>query len=362
MAVVGTVLLQNLDVAALSVLVPVLCVVIALGVSAFRRRQQELRRLRPRGVRTRLDVIRRDLDRPAEYFGGLPQSEPAVWQPFEHGLAAMAACQWDQAIEHFRKAQAKANGAQLVPLYNQTGVCRYIQGRPDDALRYFEESARLAKQHGDEPGKAPSLGNIGVVRHDYGELDRALVQLSEALAIARSYGDRRAAAPYLGSIGNIHRDKGELDKALKFHEDALAISREAGDRCGTARCLGNIGSIYRYLGELDKALTFHYESLALAREVGHQVGAATELGNIGLILTNKGTYEQAVPRLAESLTIFLAIGVAHGPRQARFGLSKCDDGLGRKRMQELLKEAGLVDGSIADLLDRIDQMRRRRPW
>jgi len=398
---VGTLLRQHLDVAALSVVVLVLGVVAALAISALRKRRQELRKLRPKGVRTRLDVIRRDLDRMAEYIGGLPESDPAVWQPAELGLAAMAACRWDEAIEHFRDAQEKANVAQVVPLYNQTGVCHYMRGRTDDALRDFEESVRLARRCGDEKGKAPALANTGVICHDRGELGSAFEQLGEALAIVRKSGDQRTAAPYLGNVGNIyrdrgeldtalecyeealeisrvigdnsgvagglgnignvHRDRGELDKALEFHENALAVSRGVGDKLGMANSLSNIGNIYCYWRDLDKALGFHEDARALVCETRHEVGMAIELGNIGLILTNKGMHEQAVSELAVSLATFLDVGAAHGPRQALFGLSECDDWLGRARMQELLKEAGLEDGSAVDILDRVDLIRTRRP-
>jgi tetratricopeptide (TPR) repeat protein len=397
---VGDFFRLNLDAAAFWVVVPVLCLVVVLAVPELRRRWLQRRRQRPRGVRTRLDVIRRDLYRAAEYLGDV-RSDPAVWPPFEHGLAAMAAYQWDYAIEHFRYAQAKASGAQLVPIYNQTGVCQYVRGRLDDALRNFEESARLAKEYGDEDGKAPALGNIGLILHDRGEFGDALKQLSEALAIARKSDDQRVAAPFLASIGNIHRDrreydealqycrealaisrnsgdksgiarclgnigdihrdKDELDKALKFYEEALALSREIDDLWGTANCLGSIAAIHRYRGEIDEALVFHEDALALERKIGLQAGVATELANFGLILVSKGLYRQAVATLAESLDTLLGIGLANGPRQVLFGLSRCDDRLGRDQTQELLEESGLADGTIADFLDRIDQLRLRRP-
>ena len=271
---------QDFDVAALLVVIPVVCVLVALGIASLRSRWLNRRRLM-KGIRTRPDVIRRDLCRMAEYLGRLPESDAALWRPFEYGLAAMAACQWDQAIEHFRKAQANASGAQLVPIYNQTGVCHYTQGRPDDALRDFEESARLAKQYGDASGKAPALANIGVLRRDRGELGSAFKQLREALAIARKAGDQRAAAACLGCIGNIYLDRGVLDKALKSHEEALAISREIGDNCGVASGLRNLGSIYRDKAEFHKALQQYEEAHAVSREVGDRMGMASCLGSIG---------------------------------------------------------------------------------
>jgi hypothetical protein len=89
---------------------------------------------------------------------------------------------------------------------------------------------------------------------------------------------------------------------------------------------------------------------------------ATELASIGLILVDKEQYAQAVPPLTESLAILVALCVARGPGQALYGLSRCDDQLGRDKMRELLKQSGLSDASVADFLDRIDQTRQKRPW
>lgn len=347
------------------------------------------------------EVIRRDMDRMAEYLDGLSKSETTVRQPFERGRAAMGAYEWDQAIGHFRDAMMQARGAEIVALFNLTGVCRYTQGHLDKALADFEESARLAEQFRDVAGKAPALGNIGVIWHDKGELDKALRYKEEALAKAHGLGDQWAEALYLGNLGNIWHDKGDLDKSLEYHEQALELSQGLGDKWGVASNLAGIGSIYRDKGGLDKALQYKEEALAmarkigsrlgvvtdlssigsiyhgkgrfdealvygnealvLARRIGYRLGVATELGNIGLILKDKRHYEQAVPKLAEALTILLAIGVADGPRQVLAGLAACEDKLGRERVKELVKEAGLDDGSTAELLDRLDQRRRKRP-
>lgn len=347
-----------------------------------------------------MDVIRGDQHRMKEYIGDL-HADAAVWRPFEHGLAAMALHQWGEAIGFFREAQAKANGAQFVPIANQIGVCHYMQARPDDAIGDFEEAARLATEYGDELGKAPALGNIAAIRYDYGDLAGALDYLQTALALVRKSGDQRVQAPYLDSIGSIYRELGDPEKALQFHEEALAISRGSGDSPGVASCLGNMGSSYcdkdeldealqhfekalavsrdagdrwgmagllakvatvrRYRGELDEALALHEEALALLREIGYQAGVARELGSIGLILVDKKLYRQATPALAQALSTFLSMGTAHGQRQAILGLSKCDDRLGREEMQAMLEQAGLGDAVAADVLARVDKLRLRRP-
>jgi tetratricopeptide (TPR) repeat protein len=398
----GTFLEGNDPAALLLIAVAVVVTAIVVARAAIRYRRRFPRWLKSLLATKRLDVIVRDVDRMAEYAGGLDDSSQAIWHPFQLGLAAMAACQWDQAVEHLQGAQANASGTQLAPLLNQLGICRYMQGRLGDALKEFQDSARLARQREDKPGMASTLNNIGVIRRYYGELDIALKFFRDAWALARESGSQTTEAICLGNIGHVLRQKGKLGPALKSQEDALAISRQTMDQPGVASSLGNIGSIlrdrgesdkaleryaeaveiarkinhklgvaielgnigslYRVKGETDRALKSHESALALANEIGYRLGVATELCNIGLILASKRMYERAVPYLAESLGVFLAAGLANGPRQALYGLSRCDDLLGRERMQALLKRTGLSDEGIADQLDRIDQIRSRRPW
>jgi tetratricopeptide (TPR) repeat protein len=399
----GGAFLEGIDPAAL------LLIVAAVGVTAFlavrtalRSRRRFPRWLRSMVIRKRLDVIVRDVDRMARYGGGSHDSDQAVWQPFEFGLAAMAESQWDQAVEQFEWAQANAGGDQYAPLLNQLGICRFMQGRLSSALQEFQASARIAQQRGDKLGLAATANNSGVIRRYYGEIDSALKAFGdartlareagnaaiealclgnlgralrekgelgpaqksqeEALAIARRVGDEEGVASGLSSIAGILRDRGETDKALERYAEAVELARKFDYKVGVVGMLGNIGGVYRDKRETDQALKSHESALALAFEIGYRLGVATEACNIGLILATRRMYERAVPYLAESLAFFLTAGVADGPRQALYGLSRCDDLLGRKRMRELLRKAGLSDEGIADKLERIDQIRSRRPW
>jgi tetratricopeptide (TPR) repeat protein len=352
-------------------------------------------------ARTSFDVMRHRRGMMTEHLGVLFAAIPAVREPFELGFAAMNACRWDEAIVHLQKAATATKGLKRVALLNLIGVCHYTEGRLSDALKDFEESARLAEKLGDKRGRARAFGNIGLICRDNGELDRALNYLEEALAMAREIGHRWSVAIHLGyagsiyhergeldkaleycvealtisreigdqwvvasslsNLGSIYHDQGELDRALRHHEQALAMSRDNGDLWGVASSLGNIGSIYRDKGRLAEALMYDNRALKVARTLGHLLGVATDLGNIGLILTDRSEHEQAVPKLADALITLTNMGVANGPRQTLTGLAGCEDKLGRRRLVELLESAGKNDGVIADLLDRVDLMRQRRP-
>jgi tetratricopeptide (TPR) repeat protein len=348
------------------------------------------------------DFIRRDLPRMAECAGGLSAAEAEVRQPFEEGRAAMAACQWNQAIDHFRRAQTEASRAELIPLHCHVGVCYYIQGRLTNALREFRESYQLADYQRDRQGQAAALNNAGIIRHEYGELDSANEQFEKAFEAARESGDQQLTATCLGNAGNVERERGQTDDALKSHGQALEISRQTEYRLGVVSALGNAASVYRDKGELDRAielyreaahsahqvgddygygvilggiggvhcdrgdlelaLRYHEDALVVARRIGYRLGATTELGNVGLILEKSGAPAQAVPNLLEALNILTAVGVDRGERRLLQGLACCDDTLGRNQFKELLRQGGLSDESTAGMLDRVDQTRRKRPW
>jgi tetratricopeptide (TPR) repeat protein len=347
---------------------------------------------------TRLALIRRDIGRMAENLDDLHESGRAVRQPFDVGLAAKDTCEWDQAVWHFLKAMKAAQGSQLAALSCLVGACHYPQGRLDEAQKRFVESARLAGQSLDERGKGQALGNIGLILHDKGDLDGALEFYGAALAISREAEDRRDLVYDLAGIGRVFRDKGDLDQALRYHgaalsisretgdqrglvydlanignvyrdkrdheraleryDEALVISRETGDQRGEANALANIGGIYREQGRLDTGLRYIEKALATARKAGYLLDVAIDLANVGLVLMDKDSYQQAALRLAEALTILLDIGVADGPRQALLGLARCDDKLGRERMEKLFSRSKLNRLTIADLLKRTDQARQ----
>jgi tetratricopeptide (TPR) repeat protein len=350
---------------------------------------------------TEPEVMQHSLGRMAEYHDGLSASAPAVREPFELGLAAMRACRWDEAISHFKKAMAATGGVHLVALLNLTGVCNYTRGRADVALSEFEASARLAQRLHASKGRAQALNNIGLIHRDNGDLEGAREYLEASLALTRELDDEWAVAVQLGNIGNVWQDEGELDKALECHERALEISQEIRDQWGVACEYGNIGSVcldrgefdkalryseeavavahsigyrlgvvkglanianvHRKKGRFDKALDCEEEALAIARRAGYRLGIALDLGNIGFDLMSRKKHKDAVPKLAEALTLLLATGVADGPRQALTGLVRCEDKLGRTRVEVLLKESGLAEVRITDLLNRIDQVRMKRP-
>ncbi len=242
---------------------------------------------RAKMVETRLYVMQRDMCGMEKYFDALPKSMPAVREPFERSRAAMDAYKWEEAIAFFQKAAEEAKGTELVALLNLMGLCHCTSGRPDYALRDYEESTSLAEKFDDKPGKAVNLGNLG----------------------------------------NMYRAKGESDKAIECHEEALAIHREIGYRPGVASTLGNIGNAYVW-----------------AMKIAAPPAAARHKEVAGLA-------QKAIEYLVPALGMLLQMGIADGPEQCLWGLGECCEVLGRERFVQLCVKAGMSEEKAEGLAE-----------
>jgi len=326
-----------------------------------------------------------------EYFGGLPESEPAVRVPFEKGRAAMDAYKWDEAISHFEEAVKHAAGTELVALHGLVGRCYHIPARLPQALASFEESARLAERFHDKPGQAHATDSAGEVLRDQGKFDRALAKHMEALELAREAGVQPQEADALANIGASHYVHGEPAKARSYLDDALKIHEETGDRHGQASVLCNIGLAHFMSGAKEKAVDYCTQALGLAREigakrveagvlanlpyvhtgkaepgeiigyyedalklfreVGDKRGESATLAGLGGALMQDGKHETAVGKYLAGLEICSVLGLTDvsGPARHRYGLGKCLDAMGRDKFVAACAKAGLATPEAEDL-------------
>jgi tetratricopeptide (TPR) repeat protein len=336
-----------------------------------------------------------------EYFGALPESEPAVRVPFEKGRASMDAYKWDEAIVHFQEAMKHAAGTELVALHDLVGRCHYVPGRWKEALGSHEESARLAEQFGDKQGKANALDNIGAIWLGRGEPDKVLEKHREALQLAREAGARPQEADALSNVGAFHFVRGEPAKALSYYEDALKIHQETGDRREQASLLCNIGLAHSMAGEKDKALEYCNQSLELAREIGakrveagvltnlpcvqpgkaepgemiryyedalklyremgEKRGESATLAGLGAVLMQDGKHEKAVGQYLVGLEICSALGLTDvsGPARHRHGLGRCLDALGREKFVAACARFGMAPPAAENLAKELASPRER---
>jgi tetratricopeptide (TPR) repeat protein len=212
----------------------------------------------------------------------------------------------DYLLEGVRDKKEKAN------ILTELGTIFYYLGELDEALEFYENALKLAKELKMKENMAIELGNIGNVYISKGDLDKALEYHEKALKMEGELGRKEKTADVLGHIGIVYGTKSELDKALEYFTKSLELYVEIGIAGGMANQLGNIGIIYKNKGELDKALEHHEESLKMNLVLGRKKEMAANYANIGIVYATKGKLGKALEYYEKALNLDEELGRKEG--------------------------------------------------
>jgi CHAT domain-containing protein/Tfp pilus assembly protein PilF len=181
-------------------------------------------------------------------------------------------------------------------------------GKPEEALKYYNQALPIRREVGDLGGEATTLNNIGGVYYGIGKPEEALKYFNQALPISLAVGDLGGEATTFNNIGEVYRGIGKPEEALKYFNQALPILRAVGDRGGEAATLNNIGVVYEGIGKPEEALKYYNQALPISREVGDLGGEAATLSGIGAVYYGIGKLEEALKFFNQALPILHAVG------------------------------------------------------
>ncbi len=191
--------------------------------------------------------------------------------------------------------EARANALQAI------GIAYQFLGRPDDALKNFEESLETKREIGDQRGMAASLSMIGQIFMASGDLEAARSRFEESAEIGREIGDEVGLAGSLTELGEVERLDGNYDRALEHTREALRIQMEIGAVWNQARSLNNIGAIYDSKGEYAESLIYYQRALEIREEFQDPAQIADSLHNIAETYTFLGRYDKAIDHYMRAL-------------------------------------------------------------
>jgi predicted ATPase/class 3 adenylate cyclase len=188
------------------------------------------------------------------------------------------------------------------------GALARDQGDFAAATSHGEESLRLFRGLGEEPGIASMLVNLGNIARDQGDIAGAAERYAAGLERFRALGDDLHTALALNNLGMALAGLGNTTEAAARYEESLALSRRVGDVRHQAMALSNQGDLAVRLGNIDQAIARQEASLALRREIGDRQGIATALHLLGGAVAAGGNAARAATLYAESLAISHEIG------------------------------------------------------
>ncbi|KAH6754832.1 Tetratricopeptide repeat superfamily protein [Perilla frutescens var. hirtella] len=234
----------------------------------------------------------------------------------------------------------------LADLYNKTGKFRDSRSYCENALRIYEKPI---------PGIAPEeiasgLTDISAIYESMEELEQALKLLQKALKIYNDApGQQNTIAGIEAQMGVLYYMLGNYSESYSSFRSATTKLRASGEKksafFGIALNQMGLACVQRY--SINEAVQLFEE----ARSILEQEYGPYHPDTLGVYSNLAGTYD-AVGRLDDAIEILEFIV---GMREEKLGTANPDVEDEKKRLAELLKEAGRVrnrkNRSLETLLD-----------
>ncbi len=250
---------------------------------------------------------REDLEQGVAYITGVPQGNYLFhcgWILHRLGNPWRGLALLERALEI---AQGQDKSLELQVLNNMAGVHQAV-GKPQEALKIYEQALPIARKIGDRAGEATMLNNMALVYQTTGRPQEALALYEQALPIRREVGDRVGEAATLNNMALVYDVTGKPQEALKLYEQALPIRREVGDRAGEVTTLNNMAAAYRAIGKPQEALALYEQALPIMQEIGYRAGEAATLNNLARVYQTTCKPQEALALYKQALLIMREVG------------------------------------------------------
>jgi len=225
---------------------------------------------------------------------------------------------YKRIIPRFEKLSKKKRKHRYLymQILNYYGFIRLSFGDYKEAIGYFENGLKIAKEIGDRQGEGVAYVNLGNAYYSLGDYSKAIEYQENGLEIALEIGDRRGEGNAYGSLGNSYFSLGEFAKAIEFFDKHLKLAEEIGDRRGEAGAYGNLGYAHRALGNYCNAIEFLEKQIKLAEDIRDRHVEGNAYGNLGNAYDSLGDYNKAIEYQEKHLKIALEIGDRRGEGNA----------------------------------------------
>ncbi len=185
-----------------------------------------------------------------------------------HGLLFLERGKTEQAKRGFLAslAFARSRGDELLEATSlqNLGFIASQSDHHDEALAYYQSSARKAAELKAADLEQRNLGNEGWELYSLGNREKALEDFADAESRASSLGDVRYEIQWLTTSAIAHAGAGELALAEKSDLRALEIARRIRDGQEVINDLEDLGQIYIEEGRPDESDRYSNEALSLS--------------------------------------------------------------------------------------------------
>jgi tetratricopeptide (TPR) repeat protein len=204
------------------------------------------------------------------------------------------------------------------------GMTAELQDSTQEAVTFYEDSARLYSKIGDSYKAAQLFSRLGDLFLNAGQLDKAREYFNGYLRMAKELRSEPALARANFQLGIVSLSQNRYEEALLCFRSAADYMEILGDTKGLARIDNNAGTIYVQLADFDQARLSFESALKLSQKIGDTDNKLRSLANLGDLEVQQKKWEGAhihydeAIELADSLNdhhemavITYAKGLAH---------------------------------------------------
>ncbi|MNK32874.1 Phosphoserine phosphatase RsbU [compost metagenome] len=208
----------------------------------------------------------------------------------------------------YRLGKAEKNIKKKLLFFNKSVNYGWYLGDYDKAIRYGNESLKLAYKYKQDSIAILIHNNIGIAYDYKGDYSKALSHFFKALSISDRIKDLRNQSYTLSNIGLIYNTQGLNDKALKYHQESLKIRRQLKLKDGISASITNIGIVLMDQKKYQKAMRYYLEALSLDKELGDSIGLGDDYNNLGVCYQEQKLFKKSEYYHLKSLQIREILG------------------------------------------------------
>jgi two-component system, sensor histidine kinase and response regulator len=190
-------------------------------------------------------------------------------------------------------ARSKSFAESLLPAVYGWALTVFGDGRMDEALTYFMESAEVYKTKNKRLAQAMSYFEIAMIHHKAKNLDEAKMYYERTLELGMDSLDVRTRINCYNGFALIHSYQNKFDSALAAFRRAYRFAETHGDNIWMGILAGNIGSIHKYQAAYDSSLYYYFRNLNFVRNTLEFENEIETFSNIANVYLLKSDYKNA---------------------------------------------------------------------
>jgi signal transduction histidine kinase len=199
----------------------------------------------------------------------------------------------DEVKKIIQVTRAKSYADSLLPAVFGWARTMFANGRVQEGLLFFMETADHYDQIGNTLGESVSYYEIAIIQHKAENLAEAEKYYRMAIDEGMRILPYRTNINCLNGIAMILRDRGDPESAAHEFRRALRIARSERDTAWIGILSGNIGSCHMAKENYDSSLWYYNENLFFIRKTGEFENEIETYANLGRVYIYKNDLKNA---------------------------------------------------------------------